>query len=91
MSQKTKKQPKEIDYREKTKKLIHEFLNPQEETCNHENITRDEFSHYGIGGNVGVTEGYNTCNKCKKKQFFREMRTAQLGLYNEHKSGFYSQ
>lgn len=87
MSQKNKK----INYRKKTKKLIHELLNPQEETCTHENITREEDSHYGVNGYISVTEGYNICNDCKKRQFFRERRTEQLGLYDNHKSGFYSQ
>lgn len=83
-----------IDYREKTKKLVHEiFCNS--EICKHENITREENSHFAYGEtrytpHVDVTEGYNICNDCKKRQFFREMRTEQLGLYNNHQSGFYS-
>lgn len=85
---------KEIDYREKTKKLIHEFsdqyLRQNKDICKHENTIREENSHYGLGGYVGVTEGYNICKDCKKRQFFREMRTEQLGLYDNHKSGFYS-
>lgn len=86
---------KKIDYRKKTKKLIHEIFHPEEEKCKHTSFTREENSHYGYGETrytsaVSVIEGYNICNNCKKKQFFREMYTKQLGLYNEHKSGFYS-